>query len=169
MRQGRKRPFSCLLGIALSDQLVANQGNLQVFPQSHRSLYPLTQADGRIRGYDTVPCSRKSDAAWGNGHLPYVGPAHSLVMQRGDVVLVHPFLAHRGGPNTSSSTSSLLRCLSIDDTQTQLLFLDIRYQVYFRLKHCDFETHTNSVEIDHLWTGFDVIQSHIQSTPPSIS
>ena len=56
-----------------------------------------------------------ADNPWGAGAgLPDLGAPTQLCMQPGDVVLAHPHLAHRGGPNYSPH---------------------VRYMVYFRLKH----------------------------------
>ena len=46
--------------------------------------------------------------------LPDLGAPLQLLLEPGDIVLAHPKLAHRGAPNYSSN---------------------IRYMIYFRLKH----------------------------------
>lgn len=113
MRQGKLHPFSLLLGIALSDVCEPLAGNFTVFPESHRTLHSLLTADnGKLEGYDDE-CYR-AESVWGNGTLPDLGAPVQLLASRGDLVIAHPSLAHRGGLNFSP---------------------DIRYQLYFRMKH----------------------------------
>ncbi|POM63717.1 Protein involved in biosynthesis of mitomycin antibiotics/polyketide fumonisin [Phytophthora palmivora] len=112
MRQGRLHPFTLLAGIALSNVPEPSCGNLTVFPGSHMSLQSRLTADGKLRGHDDE--CYKADSVWGNGTLPDLGTPVQLLAARGDLVLAHPNLAHRGGLNFSP---------------------DIRYQVYFRIKH----------------------------------
>ncbi|KAG6613444.1 Protein involved in biosynthesis of mitomycin antibiotics/polyketide fumonisin [Phytophthora cinnamomi] len=112
MRQGRLHPFTLLAGIALSNVPEPLCGNLTVFPGSHVSLHSRLTADGKLRGYDDE--CYKAGSVWGDGTLPDLGVPVQLLAARGDLVLAHPNLAHRGGLNFSP---------------------DIRYQVYFRIKH----------------------------------
>ncbi|GMF17338.1 unnamed protein product [Phytophthora fragariaefolia] len=112
MRQGRLHPFTLLAGIALSNVPEPLCGNLTVFPGSHISLHSLLTADGKLHGHDDE--CYKADSVWGDGTLPILGVPVQLLAARGDLVLAHPNLAHRGGLNFSP---------------------DIRYQVYFRIKH----------------------------------
>lgn len=115
MRQGKLHPFTLLLGIALSDVREPLAGNFTVFPESHRTLQSLLTADnGKLEGYDDE-CYR-AESVWGDGSLPDLGPPVQLLASRGDIVLAHPSLAHRGGLNFSP---------------------DIRYQLYFRMKHVE--------------------------------
>jgi hypothetical protein len=112
MRQGRLHPFTLLAGIALSNVPEPLCGNLTVFPGSHASLHKQLTVDGKLHGHDDE--CYKADSVWGDGTLPDLGTPVQLLAARGDVVLAHPNLAHRGGLNFSP---------------------DIRYQVYFRIKH----------------------------------
>ncbi|KAK1939287.1 hypothetical protein P3T76_008671 [Phytophthora citrophthora] len=112
MRQGRFHPFTLLAGISLSNVPEPLCGNLTVFPGSHVSLQSRLTADGKLRGHDDE--CYKADSVWGDGTLPDLGAPVQLLATRGDLVLAHPNLAHRGGLNFSP---------------------DIRYQVYFRIKH----------------------------------
>jgi hypothetical protein len=116
MRQGRRHPFTLLLGITLSNVSEPLAGNFTVFPGSHRSLHKLLRDDGKLDGFDDE-CYR-ADSVWGDGTLPDLGVPVQLLASRGDIVLAHPNLAHRGGLNFSP---------------------DVRYQIYFRLKHVDHE------------------------------
>ncbi|ETL96016.1 hypothetical protein L917_06297 [Phytophthora nicotianae] len=112
MRQGHLHPFTLLAGIALSNVPEPLCGNLTVFSGSHMSLHSRLTADGKLRGHDDE--CYKADSVWGDGTLPDLGTPVQLLAARGDLVLAHPNLAHRGGLNFSP---------------------DIRYQVYFRIKH----------------------------------
>ncbi|GLD93211.1 hypothetical protein PINS_up001803 [Pythium insidiosum] len=112
MRQGKLHPFTLLLGVTLSDVHEPLAGNFTVFPGSHRSLHKLLRDDGKLEGFDDE-CYQAA-SVWGDGTLPDLGIPLQLLAKRGDIVLAHPNLAHRGGLNFSP---------------------DIRYQIYFRLKH----------------------------------
>ena len=83
LRQGKKHSFSLLVGVALSDNCVANRGNLCVWPGSHHVIHPLMRSpDGAVRrangGY--------SDS---DGPLPDLGAPAQLQLSAGDVVLAH--------------------------------------------------------------------------------
>ncbi|KAJ0411731.1 hypothetical protein ATCC90586_002115 [Pythium insidiosum] len=112
MRQGKLHPFTLLLGVTLSDVREPLAGNFTVFPGSHQSLQKLLRDDGKLEGFDDE--CYQAESVWGDGTLPDLGIPLQLLASRGDIVLAHPNLAHRGGLNFSP---------------------DIRYQVYFRLKH----------------------------------
>ncbi|RLN69897.1 hypothetical protein BBP00_00000020 [Phytophthora kernoviae] len=127
MRQGRKHPFTLLAGIALSNVPEPLSGNLTVFPGSHVALHSRLTADGKLNGYDDE--CYKADSVWGDGTLPDLGVPVQLLASRGDLVLAHPNLAHRGGLNFSP---------------------DIRYQVYFRIKHKQLEELQGQC-ISNLW------------------
>jgi hypothetical protein len=131
MRQGKLHPFTLLVGVALSDATEPLAGNLTVFPESHRTLQRLLTADGKLRGYSDE-CF-KADSVWGEGTLPDMGTPVQLLMGKGDVVLAHPNLAHRGGLNFSP---------------------DIRYQIYFRIKHKQFDARLSDSTND-LWADLD--------------
>ncbi|ETV83067.1 hypothetical protein, variant [Aphanomyces astaci] len=101
MRQGKWNPFSLLVGIALSDTATsAENGNLLVFPRTHRTLHNMLQSPTDKE--DLLRACVAADKAWGQGqHLPNLGPPLALKLSPGDVVLAHPKTAHRGGPNFS--------------------------------------------------------------------
>lgn len=131
MRQGKLHPFTLLAGIALSDATEPLSGNLTVFPGSHRTLQELLTSDGKLSGYDDA--CYKADSVWGEGTLPDLGTPMQLLMARGDIVLAHPNLAHRGGLNFSP---------------------DIRYQIYFRIKHKHFNERLENAVAD-MWADLD--------------
>lgn len=107
LRQGKKHPFTLLIGVALSDTAEQDQGNLCVWPGSHYFAQASSRwPDGRFlraRGWERT-----------DGPLPDIGEPLQLRLRAGDVMLAHSELAHCGGP---------------------LLGPDIRYMVYFRAKH----------------------------------
>ena len=106
MRQGKRNPFSLLLGVALSDMSEPFQGNFTVFPGSHVTLHGLQMEGGRIKGFDdeqkwSVAADPqnpwcKPDGTTAADCLPHMGHAEQLCMRPGDIVLAHPKLAHRG-------------------------------------------------------------------------
>jgi hypothetical protein len=151
MRQGKRNPFSLLLGIALTTCPDVYCGNFTVFPKSHDTIHSLILENGRLKGIDehrlwsvaTDPnnpwCQQEANhiqEGEGEGEegeeketqqqqqqqlkhskqpkLPDLGASEQLCLNPGDIILAHPKLAHRGAPNLSSN---------------------IRYMIYFRLKH----------------------------------
>ena len=119
MRQGKEHPFSLLAGVALSEIPSEFCGNFCVFPRTHTAIHKMVLPNGRLKGIDEQGphATVAADNPWGAGAgLPDLGAPTQLVMQPGDIVLAHPHLAHRGGPNYSPH---------------------VRYMVYFRLKHRD--------------------------------
>lgn len=60
LRQGKKHSFSLLVGIALTDTIVSNNGNLCVWPKSHLHIHHwMRHPDGMIR---RIPHSNPSSA-----------------------------------------------------------------------------------------------------------
>jgi hypothetical protein len=164
LRQGRRHNFSLLLGVALSDMTSTECGNLLLWPGSHVLIHRATVDDcGRIdcalletlltKNADHFNLSVEStttaavslDCEPSEVHdnepqLPRLGPPLTMQMRRGDVVLLHPDLAHCGGPNYSSS---------------------LRYMVYFRLRSLKRDSATGDACVwsevseafeDDLWT-----------------
>ncbi|CAK4663722.1 hypothetical protein LEN26_008107 [Aphanomyces euteiches] len=123
MRQGKWNPFTLLVGIALSATPTAHSGNLIVFPKTHHRLHAMLQDNAS----ELLRVCVSADQVWGDGELPDMGVPVPLLLQPGDVVLAHPKLAHRGGPNFSPH---------------------IRYQVYFRIKHKDHAALQERLETD---------------------
>jgi hypothetical protein len=139
LRQGRRHNFSLLLGVCLQDINTENSGNLLLWPGSHILIHKHTinsfgaidyeslqnfvtndvntlfagvmTSDGTItKDYDDY----KDDIKHNNEPtLPHLGKPLTVCAKKGDIVLLHPDLAHTGGPNYSSL---------------------IRYMVYFRLR-----------------------------------
>ncbi|CAE8671561.1 unnamed protein product [Polarella glacialis] len=136
-----KHPFSLLVGVALSDMLREGQGNLCVWPGSHYFTNRHSRwPDGKIR---------RAGGGWspGDGPLPDLGQASQLRLKAGDVVLLHCESAHCGGPLESS---------------------DIRYMVYFRIRHCDWERLlAEEAFAADMWCDLEGVQEHLREAEPT--
>lgn len=97
--------FTILLGITLSDCLEDYGGNFTVFPGTHRvnteDLRAIVQS-----GQQPSQLVKENKRSFDN--------AVQVKARRGDIVIAHHKLAHKGGDNCSPH---------------------IRYQIYFRLNH----------------------------------
>ena len=134
LRQGKMHPFSVLFGVALSDVKHKFQGNLTVWPGSHKAVHScLVGRHGAIdcaklesivkcrhginhNEASSISYDHKYDNIIHNNepeNLPHLGPGEQITLSAGDTVLVHPDLAHTGGVNFGP---------------------DIRSMVYFRIK-----------------------------------
>lgn len=138
MRQGQLHPFSLLVGVTLSDVREPNAGNFTVFPGSHINLQHLLRENGTLDGY-ADQCV-KAESVWGEGTLPDLGTPVQLLASRGDIVLAHPNLAHRGGLNFSP---------------------DVRYQIYFRLKHVHYAALQPQAH-ENLWIDLEGLQDLVE-------
>ena len=122
-RQGKMHPFSLLVGVAISDQSFSSEcGNLIVWPGSHlivhelmeppfgtfkeeyQHLYGKTELfkeylEAEVSGETKVKSSNTFNSkSLGSSYLEPL----SIRLKPGDVVLVHPKVAHCGGRNLSS-------------------------------------------------------------------
>lgn len=126
LRQGRRHGFSLLVGVVLSDVLNDDCGNLLLWPGSHVPIHHATIDDsGKIdtarllhfMGSTELPLPQEMNPASSihvnDPELPDLGEAFSFKARSGDVIVLHPDLAHCGGTNHSSG---------------------IRYMLYFRLR-----------------------------------
>eukprot|EP00045_Choanoeca_perplexa_P003389 m.30900 g.30900 ORF g.30900 m.30900 type:complete len:583 (-) comp12014_c0_seq1:95-1843(-) len=100
--------FTLLLGVTLSDCLEDYSGNFTVFPGSHRVLSEDLQ--------HLVHNNRPAATIMNKEHKRDFGKPVQVKSRRGDIVMAHHKLAHRGGANYSPN---------------------IRYQIYFRLHHTE--------------------------------
>ena len=106
LRQGKKHSFSLLVGVALSNVLGTDEGNLCIWPGSHRTAHMLMRwPDGKVQ---------REGGSWDEGALPDLGAPVQLRLDVGDVVLAHSELCHCGGPHTGA---------------------DLRYMLYYRVRH----------------------------------
>jgi Phytanoyl-CoA dioxygenase (PhyH) len=134
--QCKEHPFSVLLGVCLSDVSIDFAGNLLVWPGTHKLLHkakighqgqidvlklqeslnesPFKSNDTIESQYLDVYESDKDRKSPLKQTLPSLGPPYQVHLKSGDIVMLHPDLAHSGGPNTQSK--------------------EIRKMVYFRLK-----------------------------------
>ena len=106
-------PFSLLCKVALSDQTAPHCGNFTVFPGSHRN-------PEVIRWYFAQLSGGRAAAVAAAPPRPEVGAPCQVRLAPGDAALVHPYLCHRIGTNTSPN---------------------VRYSVIFRMRSNDFAAH----------------------------
>ena len=114
-------PFSVLLKIALSDQTSQHCGNFTVFPGCHRNSEVIRWYFGQISA--TKGVSKGAETGAGQPPKPpkpAIGKPLQLQLAPGDAVLVHPYLCHRPGTNTSAH---------------------VRYSVFFRFRSRAFSKH----------------------------
>jgi len=138
-REAQFSSFSVLVGVALSDQLQPNCGNLIAFAGSHHALQPMVRQEVETPG--SYPfLGNKGD----NGGKPELRNGQQILLDIGDAVVLHQKVAHRVGINCSPN---------------------IRYQTYFRLKHVDHASHLADGSLHQgLWRQFDGLEEHC--TPP---
>lgn len=115
--KGRLTPFSLLCGVALSSQTTPACGGLVVFPGSHHLLSnsvtnAMRRAEAKGLEGDALVHFLKDKVGIPRKEIAALGP-RPVSLEPGDLVLVHPKLAHRTGVNASPY---------------------VRYQTYFRLR-----------------------------------
>ena len=123
LRRGKQHPFSLLLGVALSDTDEEHKGNLLIWPGKHKLVHRCLTSESK-HGFDVSRLRKmlKVDQNFDRGeevrdhdnvpNLPPLGKPHSVLLKKGDLVLLHPDLPHSGGPNWGA---------------------DIRIMIYYRL------------------------------------
>ncbi len=139
LRQGKKHSFSLLVGIALSDEMVApDNGNLCVWPRSHLHIHHwMRHPDGMI----PRAASPHGGCLDSDGPLPDLGAPVQLLLRAGDVVFVHSEVGHCGGPHLGP---------------------DIRTMLYFRVRHVDWKQMCeNGTLVDNMWCDLEGVQ-HIR-------
>jgi len=149
LSKGQLHPFTLLVGITLSDAPEPMMGNLIVFPSSVNAVLASLRQAATLAGPVAAPDNPDKNAAaaaiavaYAQLPVPDVGKPYQVLAQAGDVVFAHQKLAHRGGPNFSPH---------------------IRYQVYFRLKHVEYDRMAASgALLQDAWIGFDGMQHVVQ-------
>lgn len=132
-RDGQFSNFSVLVGVALSDQLQPNCGNLIAFAGSHHVLQPMVRQEVETPGSYPFLGNRGDD-----GGKPELRNGQQILLGIGDAVVLHQKVAHRVGINCSPN---------------------IRYQTYFRLKHVDHASHLADGSLHQgLWRQFDGLE-----------
>ena len=106
-------PFTLLAKVALSDQSEEGNGNFTVFPASHRKETVFQWYSDSLN--DGSPAEK-----------PDIGSPLQVRLAPGDVVIVHPHLAHCVGRNTSPN---------------------IRYSIIFRLHHVNRAEHNQRASV----------------------
>ena len=129
-------PFSLYVGVALTDVEEINQGNLTVFPRSHNKLLPLLKKvlDGKE---DTSKFFNLKQPG-----KPDCGLGEMLMLEAGDVVLLHSKMAHRYAPH---------------------IVPKLRYMVFFKLDHLDLPSLCRSGRIlDDTLAEFEPVRAAMQ-------
>ena len=167
LRQGKKHSFSLLVGVALSDTLVPNNGNLCVWPRSHLHIHHwMRHPDGMIRripndvedrhGHPTgeigySECDMRSvEATNGEGYLdsdgalPDLGPPAQVLLKEGDIVFKHSEVGHCGAPHTGH---------------------DIRSMLYYRVRHSEWKSmHQSGAMVSDMWCDFPGVKHLVDAT-----
>jgi hypothetical protein len=110
--EGTHSPFALLVGVCLSDtegeghDPAVLAGNLAVHPGAHWTLQEVVKTATQSHDGGAAALSRVEGGA---SRLQDLGPPTVLRMRRGDVVIAHQKLPHRGMPNFSPN----IRCVSL--------------------------------------------------------
>ena len=108
--RGEVHNHTLLLGIALTDQLAPNHGNLVIVPGSHAALARAAARTGLPRAMQLLcepfeaPFGARLDALLEEGGvrggMRGLAPPHALCLEAGSAVLAHYALVHATHPNT---------------------------------------------------------------------
>ena len=140
LRRGKQHPFSLLLGVALSDVDEEHKGNLLIWPGKHKLIHTCLNSEskhgfdvGKLRELLEVDQDSHAETEEVRGHdnvpdLPPLGKPCSVLLKKGNLVLLHPDLPHSGGPNWGA---------------------DIRVMIYFRLTFGETEMSEEQHEEEH--------------------
>mmetsp|Transcript_25680 Transcript_25680/g.28006 ORF Transcript_25680/g.28006 Transcript_25680/m.28006 type:complete len:548 (-) Transcript_25680:62-1705(-) len=109
LSQRNHSPFALLIGVSLSDQLTENCGNLSVFPGSHHTLLCFLKGFAAA-GYlpEIAGQSDGPNAIELYENKPSLESPKQLLLKKGDVVLIHQKVAHRGENNASNQTRNMV-------------------------------------------------------------
>mmetsp|Transcript_32624 Transcript_32624/g.104026 ORF Transcript_32624/g.104026 Transcript_32624/m.104026 type:complete len:353 (-) Transcript_32624:66-1124(-) len=137
--KGLHSPFTLLVGVCLSDVTEPLQGNFAVHPGAHWHMQDVVKR--AVDQKDDVLSSPLEvvEGESASSSKPDLGPARPLLMKRGDVVLAHQKLPHFGQANYGPN---------------------VRYQVYFRLRHVDIDAHRTQW-LDDLLLPFEGLRAAI--------
>lgn len=140
MDRGFYGPFSLLVGVALSDQLVDDCGNLGVHPGSHHVLKSFLRQYSAACDHSDIDTSdpraveeRRLQAVRVFQNRPTLDEPVQVKLSRGDVVIALHKLAHLGTPNYSNN---------------------IRRMVYFRVSHRHLEK-LRGPALDDIWLEYE--------------
>eukprot|EP00475_Leptophrys_vorax_P027494 TRINITY_DN3919_c0_g2_i2.p1 TRINITY_DN3919_c0_g2~~TRINITY_DN3919_c0_g2_i2.p1 ORF type:complete len:956 (+),score=198.92 TRINITY_DN3919_c0_g2_i2:84-2951(+) len=126
--------FSLIIGVYLSPIVAQGQGALTVFPGSHQQVKEWISENEDAKEKFCGQLRTKVAPKLNVDKFPPV----EVLVDIGDVVLMHPLLAHRAGPNVSP---------------------DIRYAVYFRLCTHSFGPQMQSLYVRDLWCDIPAIST----------
>lgn len=140
MDKGQYGPFSLLIGVALSDQMVDNCGNLAVHPGSHHVLKSFLKQYSAAcdhsdldKANEQAVQERRLFAVSIVQNKPILEEPVQVKLQKGDVVFALHKVAHLGTPNYSDN---------------------IRKMVYFRVSHRDLHN-IRKPALDDLWIEYE--------------
>jgi hypothetical protein len=140
MDKGLYGPFSLLVGVALSDQLVDDCGNLAVHPGSHHTLKPFLKQYSAACDHSDIDTSdaqavqdRRMYAVSLVQNKPNLGEPVQVKLAKGDVVFALHKVAHLGTPNHSAQ---------------------IRKMVYFRVSHRNLQK-LRGPALDDIWLEYE--------------
>ena len=145
MKKPHMTPFQLLLGVALSETMVDDAGNLGVWPKSHVPIHAAVararakrEGDGACADADAdadapeVVAGGAADSWLGERPVLGAGTCRQVHVRPGDVLLVHQKTAHRVSPNYSPH---------------------VRYMAYFRLANVEHAAGRDA--LGPLWRGYD--------------
>jgi hypothetical protein len=102
-------PWTLLIGVALVDLERTDMGNFTLFPGTH------------VLDWSDYPNQKKEKT------LPDLGEPYRASLRRGDVVICHTLLPHRGGKNTVLKTEMDLGNITKPPDSKDLSFLGFDY------------------------------------------
>lgn len=131
-------PFNLLVGVALNPQTAPFEGQLIVWPSTHKEIHQiLSKNEGNygafLHAVETVDkMGKKGKESWKEINAEFIN------MDVGDILVVHPFLAHCISENYGSN---------------------IIRNVYFRVAHRDLDDiHEKRALENQLWLGFQAMK-----------
>ena len=136
MDRGQHSGFNLLVGVCLSDQQEDFEGNLCLWPGSHYTLQELI-SEQRLPVNPTP--GEQEDVSFRLRSLMRVnlGEPLQVRLRRGDCVLCHQKVAHRGAPNYGPQ---------------------IRHMVYFRVSHRSLRSTSDELVLYDLFLHFEGLQ-----------
>ena len=131
--------FSILVGIVLSEWKADFMGNFTAYPRSHNVITQLLQQQGMeefMKRQNDLSTRYNWDTSSNNKIKP-----KQIIASPGDIILCHPFLAHRVAPNHSD---------------------DIRYGVFMRPTRMDHAQNIDNMINKNMWTEYDGLQDVVK-------
>ena len=172
MRQGKRNPFTLLVGIALSECSSALSGNFTVFPGSHHIIHSLILDKGRLRGVDEFRLwSVATDPS-----NPWCAPDKGIAAKTlKEAATLRKSLGKDNGsaadgsppllPDLGTPKQLMLKPGDVVIAHPKLAHRgapnfspNIRYMCYFRLRHIDQQTEElQSALVNDMWADLEGI------------